>query len=103
MKLVEGSGSRRTFVCPFHGWCWGLDGKNTFVLRSEAFDDANLDADDLALAPVRCELWGGCAWINLDDDAPPLRSTASSRSPPGTTNGRSRRFAPNGGSRACFR
>ena len=73
MKLVEGSGSRRTFVCPFHGWCWGLDGKNTFVLRSEMFDDANLDADDLGLAPVRCELWGGCAWINLDDDAPPLR------------------------------
>ena len=73
MKLVEGSGSRRSFVCPFHGWCWGLDGKNTFVLRSEAFDDGNLGADDLALAPVRCELWGGCAWINLDDDAPPLR------------------------------
>ncbi|MBV9350502.1 MAG: aromatic ring-hydroxylating dioxygenase subunit alpha, partial [Mycobacterium sp.] len=22
---------------------------------------------------VRCELWGGCAWINLDDDAPALR------------------------------
>ncbi len=73
MKLVEGSGSRRTFVCPFHGWCWGLDGKNTFVLRPEVFDEGNLDADDLALAPVRCELWGGCAWINLDDDAPPLR------------------------------
>jgi phenylpropionate dioxygenase-like ring-hydroxylating dioxygenase large terminal subunit len=22
---------------------------------------------------VRCEVWGACAWINLDDDAPPLR------------------------------
>ena len=22
---------------------------------------------------MRCELWGGCAWINLDDSAPPLR------------------------------
>ncbi len=22
---------------------------------------------------MRCETWGGCAWINLDDDAPPLR------------------------------
>src|SRR6476619_5856198 len=39
MKLVEGSGSRRTFVCPFHGWCWGLDGKSTFVLRSDEFDE----------------------------------------------------------------
>jgi len=72
MKLVEGSGSRRSFVCPFHGWCWGLDGKNTFVLRPNAFDEASLDADDLKLTPVRCELWGGCAWINLDAAAPPL-------------------------------
>ncbi len=23
--------------------------------------------------PVRCEIWGGCAWINFDPDAPPLR------------------------------
>ena len=22
VKLVEGRGNRRTFVCPFHGWCW---------------------------------------------------------------------------------
>ncbi len=29
--------------------------------------------EDLNLTPVRCEVWGGCAWINLDDDAPPLR------------------------------
>ena len=28
---------------------------------------------DLDLTPVRCEVWGGCAWINLDHDAPPLR------------------------------
>jgi phenylpropionate dioxygenase-like ring-hydroxylating dioxygenase large terminal subunit len=58
---------------PVHGWCWGLDGKNTFVLRSEVFDENNLCADDLELAPVRSELWGGCAWLNLDDDAPALR------------------------------
>ena len=28
---------------------------------------------DIDLTPVRCETWGGCAWINLDPDAPPLR------------------------------
>jgi phenylpropionate dioxygenase-like ring-hydroxylating dioxygenase large terminal subunit len=73
MKLVEGRGSRRSFVCPFHGWCWGLDGASTFVLRPEIFDEKNLCAEDLSLVPVKCELWGGCAWINLDDGAPPLR------------------------------
>ena len=30
-------------------------------------------AGDLDLTPVRCEVWGGCAWINLDEGAPPLR------------------------------
>jgi phenylpropionate dioxygenase-like ring-hydroxylating dioxygenase large terminal subunit len=74
VKLVEGPGHCASgFVCPFHGWCFGLDGANTYVHQREMFDEVNLDADDLALTPVRCELWGGCAWINLDDDAPPLR------------------------------
>ena len=49
VKLVEGNGNRRTFVCPFHGWCWGIDGRNTFVLRPEEFDEHNLDPDDLRL------------------------------------------------------
>ena len=64
---------RERFTCPFHGWCYGLDGKNTFVPRAEDVRRAQLCADDIDLAPVRCEMWGGCAWINLDDDAPPLR------------------------------
>jgi len=73
VKLIEGNGNRRTFVCPFHGWCWGIDGRNTFVLRPEAFDEQNMSPDELQLVSVKCELWGGCAWINLDDNAPPLR------------------------------
>jgi phenylpropionate dioxygenase-like ring-hydroxylating dioxygenase large terminal subunit len=74
VKLVEGHGSCTSgFVCSFHGWCYGLDGANTYVLQPEMFEADNLRPDDLALTPVRCELWGGCAWINLDDDAPPLR------------------------------
>ncbi len=73
VKLVEGNGSRRTFVCPFHGWCWGIDGHSTFVLRPEAFTEENMNPLDLQLVSVRCETWGGCAWINLDDGAPALR------------------------------
>ena len=50
-----------------------LDGNNTFVPRAKSFSEHNLQPDDINLTPVRCEVWGGCAWINLDDDAPPLR------------------------------
>jgi phenylpropionate dioxygenase-like ring-hydroxylating dioxygenase large terminal subunit len=37
------------------------------------FGTESLRPDDIALTPVRCEVWGGCAWINLDDAAPALR------------------------------
>ncbi|MFI5040570.1 MAG: aromatic ring-hydroxylating dioxygenase subunit alpha [Acidimicrobiales bacterium] len=74
VRVVEGRGTcEGGFTCPFHGWCYGLDGKNTFVSRARTFSRRNLEPEDLDLTPVRCEVWGGCAWINLDDDAPPLR------------------------------
>ena len=74
VKVIEGRGTLKSgFTCPFHGWCYGLDGKNTFVSKAKSFSDHNLQSADIDLVPVRCEVWGGCAWINLDDDAPPLR------------------------------
>ena len=75
VKVVEGRGTLKTgFTCPFHGWCYGLDGKNTFVSKARSFSEHNLAPGEIDLVPVRTELWGGCVWINLDDDAPPLRS-----------------------------
>jgi len=74
VKVVAGRGTcEHGFVCPFHGWCYGLDGTNTFVPRAKTFAEHNLHAHDINLISVRCEVWGGCAWINLDHDAPPLR------------------------------
>ncbi len=74
VKLVEGRGTLSSgFTCPFHGWCYGLDGVNTFVSQSRMFSELNLEPGDIDLTAVRCETWGGCAWINFDDDAPPLR------------------------------
>jgi phenylpropionate dioxygenase-like ring-hydroxylating dioxygenase large terminal subunit len=76
VQVVEGRGTCESgFVCPFHGWCYGLDGKNTFVSQRRQFAEHNLQPDDLNLTPVRCEVWGGCAWINLDADAAPLRES----------------------------
>ncbi|HEV3132183.1 MAG TPA: aromatic ring-hydroxylating dioxygenase subunit alpha [Acidimicrobiales bacterium] len=74
VRLVEGQGTCESgFVCPFHGWCYGPDGANTFVTQAKTFAEHNLQPEDLNLTPVQCEVWGGCAWINLDDEAPPLR------------------------------
>ncbi len=74
VELVRGRGRcENGFTCPFHGWCYGADGANTFVSRPTAFTDHNLAPEDIGLTPVRCDSWGGCAWINLSDEAPPLR------------------------------
>ena len=37
------------------------------------FDPALLDPQEIRLAECRIDTWGGYAFINLDDDAPPLR------------------------------
>jgi phenylpropionate dioxygenase-like ring-hydroxylating dioxygenase large terminal subunit len=74
VKVVEGRGSCETgFICPFHGWCYAPDGKNIFVPQAKTFAEHNLQPSDIDLTPVKSEVWGGCAWINLDHDAPPLR------------------------------
>jgi phenylpropionate dioxygenase-like ring-hydroxylating dioxygenase large terminal subunit len=74
VRVVEGRGTCDSgFTCPFHGWCYGPDGSNTAVTRRKTFSEHNLQPEDLDLTPVRCDVWGGCAWINLDEDAPPLR------------------------------
>jgi phenylpropionate dioxygenase-like ring-hydroxylating dioxygenase large terminal subunit len=74
VKLVEDRGTLRSgFTCPFHGWCYGLDGANTFLYQPDLFAEDNRTAEDVGLRECRVELWGGCAFINFDDNAPPLR------------------------------
>src|SRR5262249_46903501 len=74
VRLVEGRGScEQGFECPFHGWRYGPDGTNAGVRQRRTFSEHNLEPDEINLVPVRCEVWGGCAWINFDNDAPPLR------------------------------
>ena len=74
VKIVEGGGTCvNGFTCPFHGWCYGADGANTAVPRRKSFSEHNLQPGDIDLVAVRCEMWGGCAWINFDADAPPVR------------------------------
>ena len=77
VQLAEGHGNcaGKGFICPFHGWRWNLDGKNTFVYGRHMFDEAVLPEDDVALKPCRIDVWGGCAFINFDDNAPAFRDT----------------------------
>jgi len=74
VRLANGPGncSKQGFVCPFHGWRWNADGENTFVFGRDIFSEEVLDHAEIDLAPCRVETWGGCAFINFDDNAAPL-------------------------------
>ncbi|HEV7527034.1 MAG TPA: aromatic ring-hydroxylating dioxygenase subunit alpha, partial [Acidimicrobiia bacterium] len=70
-RLAEGSGSfvDGTIRCPYHGWCYALDGRLVDVPDRDDFVGL---PDDLALAPVRVDTWGGFVFVNLDPNAEPL-------------------------------
>ncbi len=74
VELVNGHGNckKQGFVCPFHGWRFNMDGESTFVFGRKIFSEKSLEQAELNLAPCRVELWGGCAFINFDDEAPAL-------------------------------
>ncbi len=64
-------GKKSRFVCGFHGWTFGLDGKNTYVHDKQDWKGC-LNEENTALAPVLVDIWGGWIFINMDLDAVPL-------------------------------
>jgi phenylpropionate dioxygenase-like ring-hydroxylating dioxygenase large terminal subunit len=73
--LVEGSGSVKSFRCPYHGWMYALDG----TLRATPAFSATLNFDkaDFPLMSAKVEVWDGFVLVNLDEDAPSFASRVS--------------------------
>ena len=70
-RLTAGCGNNKQFVCPFHGWRFGLDGRNIKVIDKGDWGDCLKD-EDIQLSEVQCQSWGGFAFINMDRNAEPL-------------------------------
>jgi phenylpropionate dioxygenase-like ring-hydroxylating dioxygenase large terminal subunit len=68
----DAHGSRRQFVCGFHGWRYDLEGRNTFVAEREDWPCGLTERND-GLNQVSVDTWGGWIWINMDPDCEPLR------------------------------
>lgn len=66
----EEKGCVRVMACPYHGWTYDLKGQLIGLPVQESFP--GLVLEDHALENVRCELWGGFVFINLDKSAPAL-------------------------------
>jgi phenylpropionate dioxygenase-like ring-hydroxylating dioxygenase large terminal subunit len=68
--VATGRGSAECFVCPFHGWTYGLDGSLQAVPAK--WDFPHVDQETTGLHPVLAEVFDGWVFINMDPSAPPL-------------------------------
>ena len=69
---MEGRGNcGRRLVCPYHGWTFGLDGRNLAIPRQRGFVSP-IDPERLGLRELRLDVWEGLVFVNVTGDAPPL-------------------------------
>jgi len=69
-ELVEGKGTKRQIVCPYHAWSYQLDG--TLRQAPHAAGRPGFDAGEICLTEVRTENFAGFIFVNLDDGADPM-------------------------------
>jgi nitrite reductase/ring-hydroxylating ferredoxin subunit len=69
LREFDGRGAQE-FRCPFHGWCWEIDGSLKEVVCQWDFPEVN--ERDYHLPEVKVGTWGGFVFINPDPDAEPL-------------------------------
>jgi phenylpropionate dioxygenase-like ring-hydroxylating dioxygenase large terminal subunit len=69
--LASECGTASRFVCPFHGWTYGLDGSLESIPAKWDFD--YIDQAATGLRRVRAEAFDGWVFVNLDPGAPRLR------------------------------
>ena len=67
---LEGRGNDRRFVCAYHGWVYGTDGRLVAAPLMEG--STGFDKGRCALPEYRLEQWQGFLFVNFDDDAVPL-------------------------------
>ena len=68
--LLEGEGTCRRIICPYHAWSFMLDG--SLWGCPDMQDAEGFDRVEYGLVPVRMETWNGFVFISFDDDAPAL-------------------------------
>jgi len=81
MILIEKAGNvRGTIRCPYHSWCYGLNGK----LRSTPHAggpgrnlDKSLDKEKLGLIEIKSYIYREVIFVNISGNAPPFRKYAS--------------------------
>jgi len=70
MLVAEGKGNTRGFMCPYHHWVYGLDGR---LVNAPAMErTCGFDKKSIRLPEFKVETWLGFLFINFDPKAAPL-------------------------------
>ena len=76
MPVVTGRGNAGRFVCPYHSWVYATDGR---LIAAPHMEGSQVFSKvDCSLPEYRLESWKGFLFVNLDDDAEPLRTSMTS-------------------------
>jgi len=71
----EPAGNAHRLLCIFHGWSFDCRGNCAGITRGKEGYQDRFGTADAGLRGVRTEVgYGGFIWVNMDDDAPPLRA-----------------------------
>lgn len=68
--IIEGSGSRKLFTCPYHAWSYETTGNLVRAPLMEGVEGFN--EKDCRLPQMRTEIWNGFIFVNLDEEAEAL-------------------------------
>lgn len=69
--LVREAGNAEALRCPYHGWCWKLDGSLADV--PDAYLATGVDAGTHSLPEIGCDTWGGFVFVHPGGrEVPPL-------------------------------
>ncbi|MFT4025649.1 MAG: aromatic ring-hydroxylating dioxygenase subunit alpha [Novosphingobium sp.] len=72
--VCEGhSGKAASFVCPYHGWAYALDGQLRSIPRAQEYEGV-LDKDRLPLIRLRHEVYNGMIFATMSPDIEPLET-----------------------------
>lgn len=64
--IASGNGRKSCFVCPYHGWTYGLDGALLKATRISGIQ--NFKVDEFGLKPLSTAIWGPFVLLNLEGD-----------------------------------
>ena len=66
MQVASGSGCKKSFICPYHGWTYGLNGENRHIPSAYGFP--GIDPEEHGLKKVDAVEKGGIVYVCQDAD-----------------------------------